>query len=103
MNWNFYNSYPKFKKVITSRQNHVLKLYVHSEIGVSILNNFLFLYRISALLKDQKIHGNIRGRDADHQFELIEEGNDTILDRVVPITNYIQILLILLIYYYFCS
>lgn len=28
VNWNFYNSYPKFKKVISSRQNHVLKLYV---------------------------------------------------------------------------
>lgn len=33
------------------------------------------------MLKNQKIHGNIR--DADRQFELIEEGNDTILDRVV--------------------
>uniref|UniRef100_A0A2S2QFR5 Exosome complex component 10 homolog n=1 Tax=Sipha flava TaxID=143950 RepID=A0A2S2QFR5_9HEMI len=63
VNLNFYNSYPKFRKVISTRQNHVLKL-------------------ISALLKNQKIHGNIRGRDTDHQFELIEEGNDTILDRV---------------------
>lgn len=26
VNWNFYNSYPKFKKVVSSRQNHVLKL-----------------------------------------------------------------------------
>lgn len=64
VNWNFYNSYPKFKKAISLRQNHVLKL-------------------ISALLKNQKIPGNIRGKDADHQFELIEEGNDTILDRVI--------------------
>jgi hypothetical protein len=64
VNWNFYNSYPKFKKAVSSRQNHVLKL-------------------ISALLKNQKIPGNIRGKDADYQFELVEEGNDTILDRVV--------------------
>lgn len=63
VNWNFYSSYPKFKKAVSSRQNHVLKL-------------------ISALLKNQKIPGNIRGKDADRQFELIEEGNDTILDRV---------------------
>lgn len=39
--------------------------------------------RISGLLKNQKIPGNIRDKDEDHQFELIEEGNDTILDRVV--------------------
>ncbi|XP_025192206.1 exosome component 10 isoform X1 [Melanaphis sacchari] len=63
VNWNFYNSYPKFKKAVSLRQNHVLKL-------------------ISALLKNQKIAGNIRDKDDDHQFELIEEGNDTILDRV---------------------
>lgn len=29
VNLNFYNSYPKFKKIISSRQNHVLKLYVY--------------------------------------------------------------------------
>ncbi|XP_027842053.2 exosome component 10 isoform X2 [Aphis gossypii] len=63
VNWNFYYSYPKFKKTVSSRQHHVLKL-------------------ISALLKNQKIPGNIRDKDEDHQFELIEEGNDTILDRV---------------------
>lgn len=28
VNWNFYYSYPKFKKTVSSRQHHVLKLYV---------------------------------------------------------------------------
>lgn len=86
MNLNFYNSYPKFKKIISSRQNHVLKLYVNKLLlTFNVKQSYLtfLIYRISALLKNQKIHGNIRGRDADHQFELIEEGNDTILERVV--------------------
>lgn len=43
----------------------------------------MLTYRISAVLKNQKIHDNIRDRDAESQFELIEEGNDTILERVV--------------------
>ncbi|XP_050536881.1 exosome component 10 [Daktulosphaira vitifoliae] len=63
VNWNFYTSYPKYMKTISARQTYILKL-------------------ISALLKNQRIQGNIRSSDHEGQFQLIEEGNDTILDRV---------------------
>ncbi|XP_050437071.1 exosome component 10 [Adelges cooleyi] len=63
VNWNFYSSYPKFMKTMSTRQTHILKL-------------------LSALLKNQRIQGNIRECDNDSKFQLIEDGNDTILDRV---------------------
>jgi len=42
VNWNFYNSYPKFKKTVSSRQNHVLKLYVHTYIMQINITYYIF-------------------------------------------------------------
>lgn len=56
VNWNFYNSYPKFKKAVSSRQNHVLKLYVCNSYFVSNIckkNYFSILQNICSVKKSK--------------------------------------------------
>ncbi|KAJ4432964.1 hypothetical protein ANN_15221 [Periplaneta americana] len=62
-NWDYYTSFPSFKKVMDAEGTRVLEL-------------------ISMLLHHQGVKGNILRRDFEEKFDLIIDANDHILERV---------------------
>ncbi|KAJ1524914.1 hypothetical protein ONE63_009772 [Megalurothrips usitatus] len=61
--WDYYTSFPSFKKVMDSEGKRILHL-------------------INMVLRHQGIQGNILNRDLEEQYELLVDANDQIFERI---------------------
>ncbi|XP_034255209.1 exosome component 10 [Thrips palmi] len=61
--WDYYTSFPSFKKVMNAEGKRILHL-------------------INLILRHQGVQGNVLRRDDDEKFELLVDANDRIFERV---------------------